>query len=182
MKKIFTTIWAASLALIFATALFAKDDVAKARYQTAKENTSATYKLARQRCDELSGKPRDICIAEAQAEEKRSNANAEANYENTPKARMKAQIAIDEADYSVAKEKCSAKMGSEKHVCIKEAKAAYEKAKREAKSSRKISAIKSDLAQEKRDADYKVELEKCDALAGPAKDACIAAAKSKYGK
>jgi len=182
MKKIFTIILVALLTLIFATALFATDDVGKSHFRAAKENAAATYKSARQRCDALSGKRRDICIVEAKAEEKRSNANAEANYENTPKARMKAQIAIAEADYSVAKEKCNTKTGSEKHVCMKEAKVAYEKAKLDAKSSRKISEIKSDTAQEKRDADYKVELEKCESLAGPSKDACTAAAKSKYGK
>ena len=36
--------------------------------------------------------------------------------------------------------------------------------------------------QAQRDADYKVAIEKCDALAGPAKDACIGNAKARYGK
>jgi hypothetical protein len=35
---------------------------------------------------------------------------------------------------------------------------------------------------EKRDAEYKVAIEKCDAFAGPAKDACVGNAKVQYGK
>jgi hypothetical protein len=33
-----------------------------------------------------------------------------------------------------------------------------------------------------KDADYKVAIEKCDALAGDAKASCVAAAKAKFGK
>jgi hypothetical protein len=35
---------------------------------------------------------------------------------------------------------------------------------------------------EKRDADYKVAIEKCDSFAGPAKDACVGNAKLQFGK
>ena len=35
---------------------------------------------------------------------------------------------------------------------------------------------------EKREVDYKVALEKCDAFAGPARDACVGDAKTRYGK
>jgi len=37
-------------------------------------------------------------------------------------------------------------------------------------------------AEDKRNADYKVAIEKCDALAGAAKDACISRAKAQFGK
>jgi len=35
---------------------------------------------------------------------------------------------------------------------------------------------------DKRDAEYKVAIEKCDALAGPAKETCVSNAKAQYGK
>lgn len=170
------------IAFNFALAAYAATDQAKANYKLAKENAEAAYKAARARCDALSGNPKDVCIAEAKAQEKRSKANAEAQYENTAKAKMKAKIMAADADYSVAKEKCNAHTGNAKDVCIKEAKASYTKAKVDAKSSKEVEEIKSDAAQEKYDADYKVELQRCNSLAGPSKDACVAAAKSKYGK
>jgi hypothetical protein len=36
--------------------------------------------------------------------------------------------------------------------------------------------------EEKRDADYRVAIEKCDALVGAAKDACVRDARMRYGK
>jgi len=35
---------------------------------------------------------------------------------------------------------------------------------------------------DKRDAEYRVAVEKCDALAAPAKDTCVSNAKAQYGK
>ena len=39
-----------------------------------------------------------------------------------------------------------------------------------------------DASKDKLDADYKVAAEKCDAMAGDAKSACVASAKARYGK
>lgn len=76
---------------------------------------------------------------------------------------------------------------------MKEAKAELVKGKANAKvdrvaaDTRQDAAVKQTAAREeasadKLDADYKVAIEKCDALAGPAKDACIGGAKARYGK
>ena len=46
----------------------------------------------------------------------------------------------------------------------------------------KQAEARKDASADKRDADYKVAIEKCDALAGPAKDACVSNAKVQYGK
>ena len=80
-----------------------------------------------------------------------------------------------DANYEVAKEKCDDLAGNAKDVCVKEAKAAFVKAKADAKvdrvaaDTRKDSADKTaearrEAAADKRDADYKVAIEKCDAL------------------
>ena len=42
--------------------------------------------------------------------------------------------------------------------------------------------VRKDAATEKRDADYKVAKEKCDAIAGDAKASCMTDAKTRYGK
>ena len=47
---------------------------------------------------------------------------------------------------------------------------------------KKTADAKQDAAEDKRDADYKVAVEKCDALAGAAKDACVRDAKARFGK
>ena len=51
-----------------------------------------------------------------------------------------------------------------------------------ATSSEKVAAARKDAVEDKRDADYKVAIEKCDSLSGAAKDTCVKDAKARYGK
>jgi hypothetical protein len=153
----------------------------------------AQYKVDKAACAALSGNAKDICSEEAEGKEKIAKADAEAAYANTPKAREAARVARADATYEVAKEKCDDLAGNPKDVCVKEAKAAHTKAKADAKVDRVAADTRQDSAektadaqraatQDKRDADYKVAIEKCDALAGAAKDACVRDAKMRYGK
>jgi len=151
------------------------------------------YKAAKEACDSLSGNAKDICVEDAKGKEKVAKADAEAAYTNTPKAREAARVARADATYEVAKEKCDDLAGNAKDVCVKEAKAAHTKAKADARVDRVASDTRNESAEktadarraamdDKRDADYKVAIEKCDALAGAAKDACVRDAKTRYGK
>lgn len=154
----------------------------KADYTAAKDRAEADHKVARAKCDALSGNAKDVCVAEAQGAEKKAKADAEAAYKDTDKARRDARIDAADADYAVAKARCGAKAGHDNDVCVQEAKAAETKAKADATASAKVTEARKDAAQEKRDADYKVALEKCDALSGATKDECVTQAKAKYSK
>lgn len=92
----------------------------------------------------------------------------------------KASKANIEADYEAAKMRCEAKMGDEKDLCFKEAKASYEKARADAKAEHKTSEVKQDAHQKKMDADYKVAKARCESMTGAEKDACIQNAKVQY--
>jgi hypothetical protein len=72
--------------------------------------------------------------------------------------------------------------GNGKDVCKQEAKAVEKKALADAKMGQEISDAKKDAASDKLEADYKVALEKCNALAGDTKTSCVAAAKVSFGK
>lgn len=67
-------------------------------------------------------------------------------------------------------------------MCVKETKAVEVKALADAKLGTKIGEARKEAADDKRDADYKVAAEKCDAMAGDAKASCIATAKADFGK
>ena len=57
----------------------------------------------------------------------------------------------------------------------------YWSAKKELEKARKeIKEARDEAAETKREADYKVAQERCDGLAGSAKDACQASAKARY--
>lgn len=154
----------------------------KAEYDAAKDRASADYKAANEQCKSLAGNPKDICEAQAKAAQKKADAMAEADYKATPKARADAAETAADADYDVAKQKCDARTGNDKDVCVKEAKAVQTKAKADAKAMEKTTVARKDASEDKRDADYKVAMEKCDGFAGDAKSTCQKNAKAAYGK
>ena len=162
-------------------------------YSAEKQKIEAAYKADKAACKDLSGNAKDVCVEEAKAKEKVAKAENEAAYKGTEKAQYDARVARAEANYAVAKEKCDDRTGNDKDVCIKEAKAAQTKAKADAKvahvsndathtASAKRTDARKDAMEDKRDADYKVAVEKCDAMSGAAKSTCVQQAKARYGK
>ena len=167
--------------------------ITKEAYDQRVKSAEAQYKADTDACASRSGNAKDICLADAKGREKMAKADAEAALVNTPKAREDARIARAEANYNVAKEKCDDLSGNAKDVCVKEASAQLTKAKADAKvdrvaadtrqdSTMKQAEARHEATDAKRDADYKLAIEKCNSLSGPVKDACISDAKTYYGK
>ena len=82
----------------------------------------------------------------------------------------------------MAKEKCDDLKGNAKDVCVKDAKAAHTRAKVDAKANQKVTEVRKDATEDKRDANYALAKERCDALAGDAKTKCVNDAKARFGK
>jgi len=183
---------AAGAAVGFAN-IAAAQMITKDARDTAYKSADAQYKSEKDACGRISGNAKDICMEEAKGKQKIAKADADSAFENTPKKREAARLARADTAYAVAKEKCDDLIGNSKDVCVKESKAAYVKAKGDAKVDRvaadsrntaaeKTADAKRDAVEDKRDADYKVAMEKCDSLASTAKDTCVRDAKSRFGK
>lgn len=163
--------------------------MAKADYQAEKSRISADYKSDKAACASLVGNIKDICVEEANAKKKVAHAELEYSYTGKPGDQTKVLETKAKSAYAVAKEKCDDQAGNAKDVCVKEAKAVEIKALADAKMSKQIgeakkdaTEAKKDASEDKRDVDYKVAVEKCDAMSGNAKDSCTATAKAKFGK
>ena len=167
--------------------------MSKDRFARAKTHAGAQYSIDKKACSSLSGNAKDICVAQAKGKEDDAEADALAAYENTPKARESARVALAEANYEIAIQKCDDLAGNPKDVCVKEAKSELVRGKADAKVDRVAADTRQDGAAkradaridanaEKRDAEFKVAIEKCDALAGAAKDSCVSGAKVEFGK
>jgi hypothetical protein len=124
-----------------------KERIAKADAEAAYKNTpkmredarvtraEATFDVAKQKCDELSGNSKDVCVKEADAALVRAKADAKVDRvaaDSRQDAAMKQADARKEAssdktdaDYKVAIEKCDALAGSAKAACVTDAKAQY---------------------------------------------------------
>lgn len=98
---------------------------------------------------------------------------------NGSKASYSAAQDAADATYKADRAKCDSLSGNGKDVCVKKAKATREHSKQDARAEYKntpkalASARKSEA-----DADYAVAREKCDSLAGNAKDVCLKQAKA----
>ena len=157
-------------------------NMSKDEYKASKDSIAAAYKADKDNCKSMSGNARDICMAEATGKEKVATAELEANYKPSDKARRTVREEKVQADYKVAMEKCDDKGGNLKDVCVKEAEAAMKSAKADAKANKKVGEARKDANVDKRDAEYSVAKEKCEAMAGAAKDRCMADAKALYKK
>ena len=117
----------------------------QATYQPSKEHSydarvaraEADYGVAIEKCDDLAGNTKDVCVKEAKAAETTGKANAtaqmktsEANTtasEKTAEARKDANADKMDAQYTLAKEKCDVYSGTAKDSCIDKAKVSFKK-------------------------------------------------------
>jgi hypothetical protein len=169
-------------ALLLALPMAQAQVMTKADLAQGKARVEAQYKTDKTACGSMAGNAKDVCLEQAKAGERVGLAELE--YSNSGKAgdRTLLMVAKAESAFAVAKEKCDDKAGNVKDVCVEEAKAIETKALADAKLGQQVDEAAKTAAQTTLDADYKVAIEKCDALAGDAKTGCTAAAKSKYGK
>ena len=182
MNKTFTLKTSIVFAALLALPLAQAATMSKPDYKAAKTRIGADYKADKAACASFSANAKDVCIEQAKAKEKVSRAELEYGYTAKPADQTKILVAKAETIYSVAKEKCDDKAGNDKDVCVQEAKSVEVKALADAKMGKQIGEAKTDASDAKRDADYKVAAEKCDALTGDAKGACIVSAKARFGK
>lgn len=179
LNSLNTTLAIAALAV--GSASFAAT-MSKEDYRARKVQISDTYKADKKACGSLAGNAKDICTEEAKGKEKVARAEVEYQYTGKPRDAEKLAKAKADAVYEVAKERCDDLAGNPKDVCLKEAKAARVSVKVDAKATKDVATSRTDAADEKRDAQYKVAAEKCDALSGDPKTSCLNAAKARYGK
>ena len=158
------------------------EPMSKAEYKASKDRIEADYKADKATCDQASGNAKDICKAKASGKEKVAKAELEYQQSGKPADGTKAAVAKADADYDVAKEMCDDKGGQAKDECLTEAKTAHKKAVADAKLEKKVNTARADNAEDKRDADYKLAVQKCDTMAGDAKISCVADAKARFGK
>lgn len=137
-----------------------KRKIARADLEARKKNTKsayydarivkadANYSIAKEKCDDMTGNSKDVCLLEAKSEEVAAKADAKAHLktskankkadeatadarkeakENSADARQDANEDKRAAEFSVAKEKCEAYTGDVKDICMDNAKSRFGK-------------------------------------------------------
>lgn len=86
----------------------------------------SSYAVAKEKCDDLAGNAKDVCIKEAKAVKIRALVNARMARKISDTRQAGAQDKLD-ADYKVAAEKCEAFAGDAKASCVLSAKVQFGK-------------------------------------------------------
>jgi hypothetical protein len=124
------TLLAAALAVGFTGIARAEDRADRKVHNADEERIESEYKVAKEKCDALSGNQKDVCVAEAKSHERVAKAENDAkNAKDQTRAHARVERVKADAAYDVAKQKCQEKKGNEKDVCMKEAKAERDRSK-----------------------------------------------------
>lgn len=184
MRNRHNALYGAVLAGIMAIGIgsAAQAAMSEAQYDAAVKAADARLKTDKEKCSTLSGNAEDVCKAQAEAEHTRLTEQAKAEMKGTSKARLDAAEEVAEANYKVAKERCDDFSGDPKDICLKEAKATYEKQKADITVLEKgnTADARKDAMKTKTEADYEVAKAKCDQFSGDTKDACVKSAKDAH--
>ena len=101
-------------------------DSPKARAKVVEEKADAAYRVAKEKCEDLSGNAKDVCVADAKAQHEKSKAMA-TEQRKVSEARSDARADSRDAEYKAAKERCDTYAGDAKDRCVADAKARYGK-------------------------------------------------------
>ena len=102
-------------------------------YLVAKKSIESEGHMAASKCRDLEGQARDVCKAQARADERVRKADLEAQYRGTVMAATEARLARAKASYEVAKARCGSERGEDKLSCMRSARAEKAKALEAAK-------------------------------------------------
>ncbi len=96
-----------------------------ASYRAMSDKAQTDYKVAKAQCDASSGNAKKQCEESAKVDLARADADAVALYKNTPSALSDARLDLANAEYGLARAKCDAMSGSNKTLCLSDAKTAH---------------------------------------------------------
>ena len=128
------TLGIAMVVLAFACGPAVGAGMSKQDYKAAKKRIAAEYLAERQKCGARYGNALDLCVAHAHAARDVAKAELEAAYKPGPRTNYGAAIARAKSAYTIAKEECDDKRGTQRKACRKDAKDALERARAEAKA------------------------------------------------
>ncbi len=94
--------------------------------KVGESRAKAAYEVAKEKCDDLAGNAKSVCVKEAKAIETKALVDARTAGKISETRKEGAKEKLD-ADYKVAAEKCDALAGDAKASCVASAKAKYGK-------------------------------------------------------
>lgn len=156
--------------------------ISQAVHDMARDEVQATFRADRQACEAHRGNAQDVCNETVKGREKVAMAHLRYQLSGDSRDLARFHEARYEAAYSIAVERCDDQTGNAKDVCVAQARADRDKARANIEMAKDVRTAQRSADDTKAEADFKVARERCDALSGQAKDACVAGARARYGQ
>ncbi|MCG2591698.1 hypothetical protein LZ009_02785 [Ramlibacter sp. XY19] len=162
--------------------------MSKDAYKAMKDRIEAKQDTELQACDKSQGNAKDICRAAAKGRARVALADLKAEYQPSPEADRGKMMALADAEYDVAKQKCDDAKGPAKDACKAKADHVHEAAVRRAKierveASRRLqkSAHAAAPVQATQEEKFASEKARC-GLLGEERDSCMADLKKRFNR
>ena len=124
------------IATLIATAAVAAIGIAPAAaqtnkdaFKTAMDKVKADYRVAKDKCDAMSGHAEDVCEDEAKLARAKAELDATTKFDNTGNNVRKARDNVIDAEYELADEKCDSLKGDAEDKCEAQAKSTRDAAR-----------------------------------------------------
>ena len=181
MKTILATLLATAVSASFAAAPTAALNHDAATYNNLTKKVAADYKAATAKCTAMTGNAKTVCTEEAKTARARAEVDAVAQYNNSPKGRIRARTAVADADFSLAKAKCGDTTGADKDACLANASSVHTAALADARADRQGAANTSAATDSAspvtttatRDATKAAAVDKCAQIGGQPNAGCL---------
>lgn len=159
MNKFILLALGGAASALFATTPAWADAPDSAGYKEASEKAAADYREATAQCANA-GANKQVCLQQAKVERARNDVDVVEKYRSSPAQLSRARVALANAEYNLARAKCTDKTGADKSACLREAKSDQTAALADARSS-------------SRTARTAAPREDCAQMEGDAKTACL---------
>lgn len=154
MKKFILLALGGAASALFAITPAWADAQSEAEYKEATQKTAADYREATAQCANA-GANKQVCLQQAKVERARNEVEAVEKHRSSPTQLSRARVALANAEYNLAKAKCTDKTGTDRSACMREAKADQTAALADARSgsrTARTAATSEDCAQMEGDA------------------------------
>lgn len=131
-------------------------------YKSLEDKAAANYRNARAQCATETGNAKQVCQQQAKVARARAEADAVAQYKNTPREMSRARTAVANAEYGLARAQCADRTGDDRSACLNDARSAQMAALADAKSGARMAAGGAGMGKEN-----------CEGLDATAKTACV---------
>ena len=159
MKKFILLALGGAASALFAITPAWADAQSEAEYKEASQKTAADYREASAQCANA-GANKKVCLQQAKVERARDEVEAVEKYRSSPTQLSRSRVALANAEYNLAKAKCTDKTGADRSACMRGAKADQTAALADARSG-------------SRTARTAATSEDCARMEGGAKTACL---------